>query len=276
MANTCKSIWNKYFWGNSLVSNRLKESDIITPMTLLIIRIIFLLFGIEMLLWSAIYYRGRSSNPLEALMFFTIWGAIGTAITFLLLILQHYPENHKKICLWKFTHFLFELWFSMQLMIAVVFYAMILPYLDEYERDEFKDVEITWQDYVINIQLHGLLFIFLCVDNIFNRVKFIMSHLLFIMGILIIYFIVLVFVSIYDEEVYPKVTFKNWHTLGFCSLAIFFAIFGFIGGYYWSRAKKRKYTWADAREQGTEKENNGADGDKEVIDLEISDNIEEN
>ncbi len=125
--------------------------------------------------------------------YLTLWGVNLNMYMFGFLTLQGIifefgKLGGKRLLLWECCHFMFEISFSIQLMIVLIYWLTIYPGLD-HSRMTSAD---QWED----ISCHGVMLVFCWVDNVFNLIKPYKRHFFVVFAFLLAYLIVNVSVTI--------------------------------------------------------------------------------
>ena len=157
---------NNYFWESLKIENKTGESRVISKKSLLIIRIIFLLILLEANVWALIKHF---DGYFKMYRFLTFWGLAMSPIIYICLIIctiYSMKSTPAPSFLWKFAHSQFECWMTIEFTIAVLFWLIVYP-------TESHD-GIGY--YILNVQAHGIIFIFGFIDAAFNRIVFYDRH----------------------------------------------------------------------------------------------------
>ena len=207
---------NEYFWNlnDKNPSYDLLKAIFIKPSYLKLYRLIICIFYIVVTILEFI-----SSKSLKPFVYLTFWGfEIGT-IYFILATIETIYCKGKNIFLWKITHILFEMAISIEFMIVIFFWAILFP---ENPNAVLKDSFSL----VMNIFVHLLGFVFLWVDNIFNKIRIYPKHYVFILIFAFVYGILINLpYSLANKPVYPPIDWISLSSYLFLLMATFLSLF---------------------------------------------------
>lgn len=169
------------FWSNRYYTFVI-DAFAISPTSFYLLRFIFLGIHLVVLFWSIAYVADTSL--IEDIGMWGFWISLLFYFTVLLeqtrKIVGHAPTLKSKNCLAMFSHLMYEVAFSMQLVIVLWFWGV-------YYGTEFSRTKYTGSQLVFNIIIHGGLFLILWIDNLFNLVRFHTNHLWLVLGVLTLY-----------------------------------------------------------------------------------------
>ncbi len=175
-------IW-EYFWP---LNRRLylHECVLLSKEKLLALRMMLFLFSFGIYSMTNINKGSFYKNY----MYLTYWGEVLTMLAFFTLLLdnilmfQGYYQDSKNEdgTLSRAAHILFEIAFSIELTIVIMFWLAIFPTATE-EKTSFY--------YTTNILVHGMCFVLLWIENIVNFIEFFPRHFIIVTFVLIAYVI---------------------------------------------------------------------------------------
>jgi hypothetical protein len=174
-------------------------------------------------------------NVAMIIMYMTLWGDFFTMIYFVLTVIEmtSFYFNKKTTFfpgLWKTCHFIFELAWTYEFTIVLVFWVVLWP------RANFDGLILF-----MNCQLHGGFFATLIIDILINNIEFYSNHFFYILGSAIVYVGVNMVYSLIWDPIYPGITWKNVGSyLTLIGAVILFLAWFLVGFYFYSRYKIRK------------------------------------
>ena len=230
---------DKFLWSRQGLEARIHESDILSQDRMFVLHIVGLAVTLQMTVLMLMSYIERF------VLFLTQWSAAITCLYFCSVVI--YCLLHKHNCrpswLWKLTHVLFEFAFTLGVVVTVVFWAVIIPVLASMSNiEDFIRRKLTWFDYMLNIEIHGVNYLFVFTEFCFNRIEFVWTHYILVLLFGLAYMMLLVTHTLYTHTpVYPLITFDNWISLVFVLLALLSATLSFALGVCLSQRKKKRY-----------------------------------
>lgn len=212
----------------------------IQPDTLFRYRVFGLIFSVGCYFWELIRYDFR---PQIALRFLTSWSYIFVMIYFFLVVLatlrtRSQGQEYKDSTLCKAAHMAFIIAFCYQLSVTLLFWAIIVPVhpgiLIELRRG------FRWEFFALQVTQHGVFFVVIWIDNLFNMFNFQRKHLVALTMVGVIYFANNYFtVLIRNREIYPYINWKNLQSCGFVLIAFGFTFIHYkIGERFFARKEQ--------------------------------------
>ena len=193
----------------------LHECFLFSKETLVGIRMFFFLFSFGIYMMSNINKGSFYKNY----MYLTYWGEVLTMLTFLTLLLdnlfhlQGYYRNEKfeETMLTRAAHVIFEIAFSYELSIVLMYWMAVYPSATDAKTSFF---------YTTNILVHGTCFALLWVENIVNYIEFFPRHIIIVIIVGLAYVVdnVIVVFCINHDTVYK--------VLKWTDLASYFYVLG--------------------------------------------------
>jgi len=249
---------DKFLWEIPEIKNRVLECDVISEKILKIIRIIGLILMTQIILLA---YIGDEETQTSGLLFFTIWGAFCCFFLYLFYAICYlFPDC---TFLWKLTHLIFIVTISCGICIFIVFWGIIIPYI-------FIDgsIEISVFDIILNIEVHGINYVYVLIDFYFNRIEFAWAHYVVMIIYGIAYCILnAVYTRVKDSEIYPGVDWKSWFTALFIFIAVLSTTLAFIGFKKIANIKRTRYIKDDDVKNKTENDNKKEDKKEEIMNI---------
>jgi len=221
--------------------------------------ILMILRSVSFVVMSCLFFQQICrNNPFDrALGFFTYWGICisWACFTFLFISTLISYKKNTIILLFKITHIMFETAWTIQLLITIFFWGVLMP------------VNHGWiytsPDYrkLMTVCEHAFAIIILFADLSINNMKFHIPHLIFPAIIGLCYMIMGICLSwTIGFVAYPILTWKDFLSVG-CSIAVMALMVGsFFVGYYSWRLKCRIYGITENMS-----ENNAQNQDHEVL-----------
>jgi len=190
-----------YLWESKYPEFTLKNSFIIPPKLLAAYRLIAL--GIS--IYTFILCTGAN---LSSLKFLTNWGVTFVmsyfALTCLCYIVYRNEEDAGRsnpIALWKVTHFLCELCFSLEVLIPIYYWTLLWPATTHHHIGD---------QFLKTIMAHLVIPILIHIEVIFNKIKFYKRHPLVILVITVMYAIFnFTYTKITGKTIYANLTWKD-------------------------------------------------------------------
>lgn len=142
--------------------------------------------------------------------------------------------------LWKFTHILFELAFSMEFIIIILFWGVLaIPYFDSVkDTPEYYDVIIK------SVLLHGVTPLTVWIEFILNYVEFHWSHCIIFTPLLNLLYdatnalgVLVLGIKIYQ----PAIDWKSYTTAVLLIAGLVLGFVGFAIGVYVHKFKRKRF-----------------------------------
>lgn len=207
---------NKYFWPET-ANDYLLTPLFVNNTTLIVFRVCAFIFNIVNISLNTDVHGSPAW-----LLFLTHWGIIVSNITYLLFMIHLFYRP-----IWKIVHFLFELAWSIESNIAIIYWSFLFP--------------INPQMEYLNFFAHLVTFMILTIDQFNNTIIFYPRH-----GILILIFVAvytlfnLIYVMSSGTTIYAPLTFTNWISYVFLLCSLLIVLCSFVISYYYNRIKMRK------------------------------------
>lgn len=206
--------------------------------SLLTVRVLSLIYGLIFLTIDFIHRRGKIWGTF---IWMTSWGYLSVTTYFALSLIHGYIHKGKAIPsatkLGKLTYIFFEIGYSIQLAVIVVFWGVVFPYVMTHSTI-VEDASV-W-DAIEQICLHGGFFILINIENYCNMIKPLGNHQIFVAGTILAYSTVNVTYTLSVGPIYPMITYKDvWsYLVGFGFLG--FTMLGLrLCQWYWTKKVKR-------------------------------------
>lgn len=214
---SCLQQFDHYFWPFN-ATNHLSDA-IFTPKLLFTAIRLTVFIG---LVYTAVY-TWRDQH-VRSLAYTEVWGLALAVVLYFLLVLNYCFE-----CLWKFTHFLFELTWCVELAFTVVFWAFLYP-------------QGEGGGLILDILLHGGVMAALLLDYLNNQIYFYRRHCRLILVISLIYVLINVPIALVVFTAYRHLGYSDaWTALGLVMELLFVLLSFLLGGlmdrykYHWLR-----------------------------------------
>ena len=206
------SNFDNYFWivDKKKQSYDLSESFYISRKTLAIYRIFAAIFLFFANIAQLIIF-GRT-----VVIYITIWCFFLEFLYFLLISIETTIFKGKNKKFWKFIHIIFEISFSIESLVTIMYWLIIYPIFPPKTIYQFLNQAL----------LHGGGYILLWVDNIFNKIRIYPKHMYFIAayGFTYLFCLNLPYSLIY-KPIYPPINWISFSSYIFLLLAIFLVFF---------------------------------------------------
>jgi len=195
---------NDYLWPSSPLENTIHDSYCCEPSTLIYYRSFCSLYTVAIFIWTCIinYFE----DFVGLFRYLTFWGEVLVMLWFNLSFLDYlrvkYTSKHFEF--WKWAYVIFEVSFSFEVVIVILFWVMVFPA----SLSESGDLA----GFADTINLHGVHFLFLSIDMIFNDIQFLKPHALIVFVLGLLYLIVDVVVTFTVKPVYPFMTYQSFWT----------------------------------------------------------------
>lgn len=173
--------------------------------------------------------------------YLTYWGECMTLLAFFFLLVDSidYHQSQKGGFLLnsvfsKFTLVFFELAFTFELVIVLLYWIAVFPTNTDYLNDVF---------YTNNVHVHGICLALMWIENILNMIEFIPSHFIIMLIVAFCYIIdnVIVTFCINFTPVYSVLTWTNGMSYGYIiACFIVLAIHFSIGYYFFKKFKSHR------------------------------------
>lgn len=235
--SSCFQCFRLYFWPPERPIH-LHECFLVSKKFLVNLRMFLFLFSFGIYTQTNINRGSFYKNY----MYLTYWGEVLTMLTFFTLLvdnilhLQGFYKEYKneESHLSRAAHVLFELAFSFELSIVLMYWLAVYPVQTD-ERNSFY--------YTTNILVHGMCLFCLWVDNIFNYIEFFPRHIIVLIIFAIAYSIdnAIVVFCINFDTVYTVLKWTDVASYFYVIGCIIVAILHFGLGYYIFRRKFKKW-----------------------------------
>lgn len=228
---------NIFFWKNYETSHKehLHDAHLITPNSLKIIRFILMIIHSIVPLYYLFTWRVSSYKYL------TVLGMNFTFIYFVLVNITNYFHEKGRNCsefFKKITIVVFEVVFSLQLLITFFFWVFLYPVYDT------KKLFPTWTAFlIVGLYMHSGCWICLCLDKIFNTIYFDRRHFVFLVLTIIFYALFsLIYEIIYEVPIYPIIKWGDTISYLYMIIALIMAIAPFYFGIRFSEYKAKNFS----------------------------------
>lgn len=202
---SCFQRLDHYFWPFS-ATNRLSDAVFTHWFLLFLYRVVALAAVVYVLYYTWLAQRTRSFAYTE------VWGALLTCGLYILLLLNYCCK-----CLWKYTHFLYELTWCVELGFTAVFWAFLYP---QGEREGL----------VLDVVMHGGVLGVVVLDYFNNAIYFYRRHLRAILLIALIYIIVNVPIALTVFSAHRHLNYQDaWTALGIVMEFVFMVLAFLVG-----------------------------------------------
>ncbi|EAR92886.1 transmembrane protein, putative (macronuclear) [Tetrahymena thermophila SB210] len=219
---------NTFLWKDIKMEASVSGSHLISNNKLYIIRYIFLLYSISVFLIGLTEYKYAF---FENLLYLTNWGLfINISYFYLATRIMKDKEFEQKY--WKVAHILFEIGFSIQLVIFGLYWTAIYATVKR-----TRDFAFFYQ----TISEHGGMYAVLIFDKIFNNIKFYKRHQIYLFAFMFIYLSYNVSITLLWEPIYPILCWKKPLSFYLALGAISATILHFtLGKLYYDYIKHKK------------------------------------
>jgi len=226
--------FHDYLWGTPTPRFTMKDSTCISPTALFYYRLLAFFIQTFVFFWTFILDGG-----LVLLKYMTLWGVtwvylyfIGVLLCYRLYRVEEHVNHKNPLAFWKFVNVIFELAFSLQVLIPLFYWLILFPGLTE-EHHGIKLQKTICVHFVSGL----LVWIEICI----NKVNFYIRHVFILLGFLLFY-AVLNFIVTQAEgyPIYSVVTWKDFGTYLYLTLAALVATLGFCLGLFLTRKKNKK------------------------------------
>lgn len=228
---------NSFFWKNYETSYKahLHDAHLITADSLKILRLIQLIIHSIIPLYYLFTWRVSSYKYL------TILGMNLTCIYFFLVNITtyHHVKDRKYRRFFKrVTIVVFEVVFSLQLLITFFFWAFLYPV---YDTDKLFP---TWTAFItVGLYMHSGCWLGLCVDKFFNTLYFDRKHFIFLFLTMISYALYsLIYEIYYGVPIYPIIQWGDAKSYLYMIIAIGMAVAPFYFGIWFSEYKAKYFS----------------------------------
>mmetsp|Transcript_25236 Transcript_25236/g.49648 ORF Transcript_25236/g.49648 Transcript_25236/m.49648 type:complete len:294 (-) Transcript_25236:96-977(-) len=205
------------FGWTRLPSTTLTHSSSAGFVGILVLRIFFLLYTGAVLVCSWMVYPEAKG---EWLVWLTNWGQIAVTVYFLFAAVNTIASRHDdprplSEChgVLRAGYILFELAFSWNLLVALMYWFTVYPY----------QPGVAHIEMIIKIHVHFVNIVWLVVEAMTNSIDFVPAHLIVILGLLYLYAI---FNASYTATSYEMFAVLRWQTFG--SVGVLIAITFFL------------------------------------------------
>lgn len=187
---------SEFLWRNISMEATVSESHRISKKNLCTMRKWFFWYCVSV--WAV----GQTEHAyvfFENLTYLTHWGLLINILYFYLAyrVMQD-KEFERKF--WKTAHVLFEVGFSIQLVIALMYWVAIYSTIKR---------ERTLLFFYQTISEHGGMYLVLVVDKIFNNIKFYKRHTIFLFAFVVLYLSANILVTVLYQPVYEILCWKK-------------------------------------------------------------------
>jgi len=223
-----------YLWESNKPEFTLRRSFLLPETALRVFRAIGFIVAITTYIWT-------TNSFIRSLAYLTNWGILSVGIYFFCSSVCYfiYKEDEeidvkKPFAFWKFTSVLCEIAFSMEVLVAIYYWALLFPGTPE----EHVGIRF-WMTIFEHAVTPALIFL----EVIFNGVRFYKRHLIFILLVGGLYICTnFAAYKITGEPVYSNLTWQSIETFYFLLAALGLALFGFAIGLGISSLKTKKIT----------------------------------
>eukprot|EP00744_Colponema_vietnamica_P015174 GILI01021274.1.p1 GENE.GILI01021274.1~~GILI01021274.1.p1 ORF type:complete len:265 (+),score=68.42 GILI01021274.1:131-925(+) len=190
---------------------------------------------------------GTSNWSYTWYMFLTNWGMLSVVFYFwtctlcCFWVLRRDRKNFSSVSshshvparLWQPAHILFEVAWSLQCVIAFLYWSA------EHQKGDIK------LPFILDFQNHGMLAILVLIDMVINQIRFIPAHCLINVSIGVVYaFVNLTYCKATGRYLYAILTWENIPaSFGMCAVGFLFVCFFFFLGFAFDKYVKRKVTF---------------------------------
>jgi len=197
---------HNYYWYDNTIDYAFNASHGISNKALNNLRIFFFIIQVLISFWTPTVFGGVGNM----LKFMTYWGCLLVTLYFMMAIITSFygPPHPTNLSigapgfLWKFTHILLEVCTSLQFLITIFFWVVILPIMHEV-------LLADWVAILFNVSLHGVTPLFIWIEARYNNIKICPRHAWFLVYVMIAYGMVNAYHAVNYGPVYPYMTWKN-------------------------------------------------------------------
>jgi len=224
--------FHDYLWESKCPDFTLKSSFIISPKILLAYRILALIASMAILVIC-------TGGNISAMRYLTNWGVLFVACYFLCVCLCHFIyKNEEKVSLsnhfafWKFTHFMCELGFALEVLIPLYYWVLLYPATTHHHIGDM---------FLKTILAHLVIPALIHIEVIFNKIKFYKRHPVIILVIGVMYAILnFTYTKITGKNIYANLTWNDEKTVFLLIGCVVTVCVGFYSMVWLSAFKFRK------------------------------------
>ncbi|KAL4451035.1 hypothetical protein ABPG74_021357 [Tetrahymena malaccensis] len=217
-----------FLWKDIKMEGSVSGSHLISNQKLYIIRYFFLLYCISVFIVGLTEYKYAF---FENLLYLTNWGLF-INISYFYLTTRIMKDKDFEQKYWKVAYVLFEIGFSIQLVIFGLYWTAIYATVKR-----TRDFAFFYQ----SISEHGGMYAVLIVDKIFNNIKFCKRHLLYLFAFMFIYLTYNLSITMVWQPIYPIICWTKPLSFYLASGAVLVSILHFtLGKLYYDLFKHKK------------------------------------
>ena len=220
-----------YLWESDSPECTITNSLFVSKSRLLAYRI-FAFIGIIVILITLVL-----THFIKNLKYLTYLGVITVGIYFLCSIISSFmyknmdeEASRKPFALWKFAVVLFEITFSIEVLIPIFYWTVLYP------GEKLND-----RQFLESVCVHAITPGLIYIDLIFNKIKFYKRHWIILALFMSLYGLVNFLVTkTSGKPVYKVLTWEDFSTFLYLLLALVITVLGFGLGYITSELKFKK------------------------------------
>eukprot|EP01016_Furgasonia_blochmanni_P054163 TRINITY_DN8885_c0_g1_i3.p1 TRINITY_DN8885_c0_g1~~TRINITY_DN8885_c0_g1_i3.p1 ORF type:complete len:246 (+),score=29.02 TRINITY_DN8885_c0_g1_i3:248-985(+) len=231
-----RSRLKRYLHELAELENHLLQPHQVTPSILFVIRLVSVLYLAALCAWRRVYL----DYPFyEDFKYLTVWGLAFVTAYFVLVLLEYIP-SFRKLNLGGVTNVIFEIGFSVQLTVTMLFWFVVFPAAAAMTPDELG-YQMDTAYIILTTNMHGGVLFVIWFENLINMVRFHKEHYWIIIVFSIFYVFINVGFTILEEPVYVTLNWKNFASFMDALLATLVSLLHFYIGYkFFKKVKVQK------------------------------------
>lgn len=211
------------------LSYNIHKSIIISESSLLVFRLFNIFFFLAIIIWMLAMMEA------SYFIFMTNWGFLTGFLYFLFISIEKLMIKQRNDSFWKITHVIFEISLNVEFTIFFFYWTALfnLDLADNINKPDFG----LWL--FNDICIHFLAFFFLWIDNFFNHIAIIKSHLIIVVAFEIIYGIFNCIYTLKIGNIYPPITWDTYLSYIFIIVLILITVAHYyLAFYFYHKIKK--------------------------------------